>query len=231
MFEAAYVLIFALFLFFVISHLRPLNVKEINQLGNKRRLKGIDNYYSYTKNETRASKEFKSRMDKDGELYDINESLFGFPAKAAALLKYKKHEWIIIGFEKERSVFQIWCNKGEDKTKVEFKLTLQQILVIAMRNNVTTVLAFHNHPNPNPSRYRTNRASETDLDTADRLSSMLTNNDINLLEFVCERGRTFEYYRSISKRFLPLTNYVNEISKMNGQSRWGNFELHMERIF
>jgi len=35
-------------------------------------------------------------MNPNGTFYRINESLFGFPATVAALLKYKKHEWIII---------------------------------------------------------------------------------------------------------------------------------------
>ena len=39
-------------------------------------------------------------MRADGRFYKIEERLFEFPALATGLLKYKKHEWIIIAFER-----------------------------------------------------------------------------------------------------------------------------------
>ena len=84
--------------YFILSHLRPLNNNEIIQLGSKRRTSEIKNYYTFDRSESVVNKSFKSGMDTAGKYYHVNERLTSFPSTAAALLKYKKHEWVIIGF-------------------------------------------------------------------------------------------------------------------------------------
>nr|MBC7244231.1 hypothetical protein [Chloroflexota bacterium] len=94
--------IFLITIVFVFTHLRPLNEGEINQLATKRRNKQIRGYFSFAAGEFDVNREFKKRMNPNGTFYRINEGLFEFPSIAAALLKYKKHEWISIAFENQK---------------------------------------------------------------------------------------------------------------------------------
>lgn len=69
-------------------------------------------YLSFDYKEFAVNKGFKKQISPNGSVYEINEILFEFPSKAAVLLKYKKHEWVIIAFENEKNVYLIWPNKG-----------------------------------------------------------------------------------------------------------------------
>ena len=99
---------------FIVSHLRPLRENEINVLSEKRRNKGIIKYFSFDIQEYSVNKNFKKSMNPNGKFYQISEDLYTFPSLSAGLLKYKKHEWIIISFEKDRKISLIWLNKGFD---------------------------------------------------------------------------------------------------------------------
>lgn len=117
-------------LIFVFTHLRPMTEKEVKQLGIKRRDKQIRLYFSFNTSEFNIDKEFKERMNPNGKLYRINETLFVFPSIASALLKYKKHEWIIISFEKKKKIDSIWLNKGFDRSGVSPYISVQALQVL-----------------------------------------------------------------------------------------------------
>jgi len=171
-------------------------------------------------------------MNSDGTFYRINENLFEFPAIAvAAPLKYKKHEWIIIAFEKDKKVELVWLNKGIDRSGVSPYLSVENITKIAEQKNQTSLLILHNHPNINPNYYDCRRPSDQDIKSANEFAQVLNQNGINLLEFVCERGRHYEYFLSPTETFLPLTEFVEDINNLNGQSKFKNLSLHFERIF
>lgn len=218
-------------LVFVLTHLRPLNEDELRQLGEKKREKQIREYFSFATGEFSVNKEFKKRMNPNGKFYQINESLFDFPPIAAALLKYKKHEWIIVAFENEQKIDLIWLNKGFDRYKVSLYLPIKNIANIAGQENRTSVLIFHNHPNSDPYYHDCSKPSSQDLDSANEFSRVLNTHGINLVEFVCERGIHYQYFSSYANTFLPLSNYVEMIDKINGLSKLRNLSLHIERIF
>lgn len=218
-------------LFYVFTHLRPLTDDEIFKLAQKRRNKTIRNYFLFDNREYNVNKEFKKNMRADGRFYKIEERLFEFPALAAGLLKYKKHEWIIIAFEKEKRVELMWLNKGNDNKTVSWFLSANEIIEIATQHSFSSVLVFHNHPNSNPRYYSCAQPSELDVETAKRLGVLLNANDINLLEFVCEKGRHYEYFRSPSAEFFPISQFIKEIRDVNGISRLKNLSLHLENIF
>jgi hypothetical protein len=220
-----------LILLFIITHLRPLSFEEVRKLGTKRRKKEIGRYFSFDNRERSVNSEFKKRMKPTGKFYQINENLFQFPSTAAALLKYKKHEWCIIAFEKDKKVFLIWVNKGPDRTTVSSLISLKNIAKVANENDTTSVLAFHNHPNPDPNYVSCTQPSQQDLQTAKVRSSVLNQNNLNLLSFVCERGRHYKYFFSPSDAFLPLPAFIEAINAINGKSRSKNLSLHFERIF
>lgn len=77
-------------------------------------------------------------MNPNGTFYRISENLFGFPSTATALLKYKKHEWIIIAFEKDKRAELIWLNKGFDRSGVSPYLPVGGITETAKRENLTS---------------------------------------------------------------------------------------------
>jgi hypothetical protein len=154
-----------------------------------------------------------------------------FPSLAAGLLKYKKHEWSIIAFERGKRVSLVWLNKGPSRESVSSHLSAEEIAVVAKEKDATSVLCFHNHPNPAPSYLDCTRRSEQDIETARVRSSVLNKRGTNLVSFVCERGRHHEYFRSPANTFLPLAEFIAAINKVNDQSKLGNLSLHIERLF
>jgi len=218
-------------LIFVVTHLRPLTKEETKSLGSKRRKRQIRVYFSFESREFTANKEFKKRMNPNGTFYRMSESVSRFPAVAAALLKYKKHEWIIVAFEKDNKVELIWLNKGFDRSSVSSYLSMENTTKTAEQENQKSVLIFHNHPNINPNYYDCKKPSEKDITSANELAQVLNPKGINLLEFVCERGRHYEYFLSPADTFLPLLEFIEVIDKVNGQSKYKNLSLHFGRIF
>ena len=218
-------------LVFVFTHLRPLSDQEKRQLAEKRRRKNIQGYFSFSTTELTVNSEFKKRMSPSGRFYRVDESLHRFPSVAAALLKYKKHEWIIVAFEKKQNVNMIWLNKGFDRSQVSLNIPIGEIADIAKRGDYTSVLFFHNHPNSDPYYYDLSRPSNQDLYSANRLSSTLNVHGINSIEFVCERGAHYGYYASCADAFFPLSHFVVTIDRVNGSSKLTNLSLHVQRVF
>ncbi len=215
---------------FIITHIRPLNEREILKLSQKRRKSKIKEYFSFNNSEYNVDKEFKRKMKADGKFYQISKILFEFPSIAAGLLKYKKHEWIIVAFEKNRKVDLLWLNKGIDRNTVSSSLSADKISQIGKDNNYSSILIFHNHPNPNPNRYDGTKPSKEDIASARYYSQTLSGTGLNLIEFVCERGRHHHYFSSTVESFLPIKGFEKLIMQKNGLSRFQNLLLHIERF-
>jgi hypothetical protein len=218
-----------LLIFFYIS--RPLTNEEVAALASIRRIKGIRAYYSFDNREYTANPSFKKMMNPNGQMYVVNDPLWKFPAIAAALLKGKKHEWIIIGFEKNKRIHKMWTNKGYNNSSVDILFSPEQLVDIAKEDDYCSVLIFHNHPNSNPNRYDCSMASNQDISTARKFANTLNTNGINLLEFICERGQHYEYYLSAANSFMPIESYLKDIRENNGTSRFNNLGLQIELTF
>lgn len=232
--ETIYVLILGLLaglLIFVFAHLRPLDDNEIGKLGNKRRKRYIRKYFTFFVGTYSVNNEFKRCMNPDGSFYKFNEKLENFPAIAAALLKYKKHEWIIVAFEKSKLIGTIWFNKGPNNSSVSLHLPLESVVNVAKKDGYSSVLIFHNHPNSNPNVFNCTQPSNQDIVSAKVFAERLNNHGINLLEFVCERGVSYEFYLSPSDCFYPLADIIEGIVRQNGVSKLRNLGLHIERFF
>ncbi len=215
---------------FILTHLRPLRPHEVVALAQKRRSASIRSYFSFTNYPVGVNVDFKKRMESTGRFYRVDEKVSSFPAIGAGLLKYKKHEWIILGFEKNRMVVMFWTNKGPDNTKVFSLLDFNTAVETAGRIGASTVLVLHNHPNPNPSRYAMHSPSNKDKESAQGLAHILNSRGINLVEFVCERGRPNEFYTAPADSFYPLPTFQAQIQSENGQRRLTNLKLHWERL-
>jgi hypothetical protein len=216
---------------FIVSHFRPLNDEEISHLANKRRSKKINAYYQFSQSQVSVNSEFKKAMAAEGAYYNIHTALKEFPSVAAALLKYKKHEWIIIGFEKEQKIDYVWLNKGPNNAQVASHLSFAGMVNHARSGNHTTVIVLHNHPNPDPQKFYMLLASEQDKRSAKALENVLLSGSVNLLEFVCERGRFHQYHRAIAPSFIPVQSITTTIITKNNVSRGRNLQLHLERLF
>lgn len=216
---------------FIVYHLRPLTDEEIFILANKRRRKKIDAYYQFSHYQVSVNLDFKKGMAAEGAYYNIQANLREFPSIAAALLKYKKHEWIIIGFEKDMKVPFVWLNKGPNNSQVASHLSYAGMVNHACSGNYSTVIVLHNHPNPDPSTYYMLSPSEQDKRSAKSLEDVLLPASVNLLEFVCERGGFHQFHRAIAPSFIPVETIKAAINSENNVSRRQNLGLHLERIF
>lgn len=216
--------------FFILFNFRSLNENEIQQLSSKRRKKTVEHYFLTNHLGAVPDLDFKKRMNPKGIFYKIKLDLAHVPNWTSALLKYKKHEWVIVAFEKRKVVDLIWVNKGIDNSSANIFIDLSEVADIALKNNYTSVLMFHNHPNPNPSRYSCQMPSNQDKVTASFWSNQLNASNINLVKYICERGRHYRYVLSPAETFYPLKNFTNEIRIINGKSKLTNFRLHMERL-
>jgi hypothetical protein len=219
-----------LIVLFIVTHLGPLSAPQVIALAMKQRSRAIARHLSFHPVEVDVDADFKRRMNPSGRLYPVAEPLSSFPAVAAGLLKYKKHEWIIIGFAQGSEVKLAWINKGVDRSRVMSQLPNGYIPMIATQEGCDSVMIFHNHPNSNPQYENCTAPSQTDRASAQQLAALLTPEGINLLEFVCERGRPYPYLRCVADAFMPLREFAAAVGARNGVSRYGNLALHWERI-
>jgi len=218
-------------LLFVLTHLRPLSESEMEKLSFKRRGNTICQYFTFDLHEYNVDKNFKKRMHANGKFYRLVEKLYNFPSTAAGLLKYKKHEWIIIAFEKNKNISICWLNKGFDRSGVSPYLSVNDMIDISKKESYASVMIFHNHPNSNQNHFDCSKPSQQDIKSANEFAVTLNDSGINLLEFVCERGKHHQYFAKYSDSFLPVPEFLEGVRNQNGKSKFGNLSLHLARIF
>jgi hypothetical protein len=215
-----------IYFLFYIFHTRPLTEEEIERVAQKRRTNEIRRYYSFDKGEYYPDRDLKSRIKPTGAFYNVKYHVSEFPSVAAGLLKGKKHEWIIIGFESRKRISTIWANKGPNNLTVRPDISHEDILRKAKNENCGSVLFFHNHPNCSGS-------SDADMASARIFAQILNKEGINLLEFICARGQYSEYldFEGITDDFCPINDFIQMVTDENDKSLGGNYALHKERIF
>lgn len=226
------IILTAAVIIYIVTHIRPLTPQELMLLAGKRRNHAVLQYYRFHQHEyVVTDAEFQKKMKPSGQFYDFHESLSRFPSVAAALLRYKKHEWVILAFEKDRQVIKVWLNKGPDGTTVSPLLSFHGVLSHAQTLGAQTVLRFHNHPDPAFMMYEySTAASPTDYDSAKNFAAHLNPEGINWLDFVCEHGAPALYALSVADSFLPVSGFQTQLQAENGRSRYTNLLLHLERI-
>ncbi len=216
------VLVPLLYLFYFWVNSEILTDDEINELATSQRFWDTYNYLGFTESQFEVNKEFKSALNKNGRLYNCNETLTNFPSIASALLKGKKHEWIIFAFAKDKMVYSFYTNKGNDNQSVAPNLSSDYINKIAKDSGADMVLEFHNHPNAVLS------PSQQDLVSANYFGEIFTKNRLNFSAFVSGAGRFYQYGWWFTESFLTINDYFERIKKENGTSRSVNFDLRKE---
>lgn len=215
-------------LVFYFTHNGPLTEKEIKQLANKRKRKYIKQKYVFTAKEVGVNQKFKSSLKPTGRFYKVDEALSEIPSLIGALLKSKKHEWIVHAIEQNARIIYLWANKGWDNQSASDYLGLDALVTICKEVGGHSILMFHNHPNSDPQRYNCLLPSDTDKRTATKYGEQMSSAGINHFAFVCERGRFLIYYKNISPLFYPDVANIENIVKENGVSKNQNYKLHRE---
>jgi hypothetical protein len=210
---AAAVLAFAILAVVVLSFIslgRPLGEHEINRIAHRRRQRAIAAYYFFSRGRTVADPSFKSAMKAAGEIVAVRASLATFPALAAGLLKGKKNEWVIFGFEKNGVVNFAWLNRG-GKVSVA---PSERAYVQQWAKGSTTVLRLHNHP----SGVMT--PSQQDFISAGYFSKTLNACGISFVDFVCCRGFWAQYHLAAADEMEPLRVHAEAVRAASALSRF-----------
>jgi len=212
---------------FLLNH-HPLNPEEVEELAKKRcRLRALTKF-SYSSAEQPATPEEKRAMKSSGEFVNSDIEFRGAPARVAGLLKYKKHEWVVVAFVRAMRVSSMWWNKGPNREAVSLELPIDRLPRLASSLRADTIVILHNHPNPRPSMYQMTKPSRQDLRFAGNLEAVAATHGLNHLEFICERGTPHLYFASFSDRDEPLAPTKRAVERKNGKSRVTNFRLRRE---
>ena len=99
-------------LVWVYSH--PLNAQQLAELAARRRLASVRAYFRFHGAPVTADSAFKQKMPPRGGWFNFDCQMEIWPATAAALFKYKKHEWVVVAFLHDRRVSRLWINKGAE---------------------------------------------------------------------------------------------------------------------
>ena len=134
----------------------------------------------------------------------------------------------MLAFVKNTEVKCFYANKGFDNTSVSFNCDIYEVIEMCKKQGYQTIMRFHNHPNSNPTQYTHFLASEQDIKSAHYLSSIVLENGLNWLDFVCERGNFLEFHKTFSANFFPENSQRDRIEDENGISKFGNYKLHRE---
>ncbi len=212
----------------VYRHRHPLSLNEIASLALKRQRNEAIFKHDYSRSPRPANPIEKKAMKSGGEFVPSNLAYDEAPSRIAGLLKYKKHEWIVLAFIDSMRVRKLWWNKGPDGTKVWSFLRHHSLRSVIKSLKPDTIAILHNHPNPNPSVLRMNIPSRQDIRSAGIYDLEFSNHRINLLEFICERGIPHLYYASFDDSVAPLTPIILGIIGENGRGILRNRTLRKE---
>lgn len=209
-------------------HRHPLKPEEVLALSRKRQRNRALLKFDFSTIPRLAAAAEKKAMSSQGQFVACDLGYRDIPARIAGFLKYKKHEWIVITFINSFHVRHLWWNKGPDGTQV-WSFLRDHSLKGAIRSLKPDAIAIlHNHPNPDPSRYRMNIPSEADLRSAGFYDSEFSKHGISLLEFICERGVPHLYYASFGDSVVPIEPIADEIHRINGTGVFKNYSLRKE---
>ena len=212
----------------VFRNRHPLTRDEVIQLAQKRRRKRALLEYQFCSKQLAADVAEKKAMKSVGEFLACDLDYNRTPSRIAGLLKYKKHEWIVFAFISVPRVTRLWWNKGPDGKQVWPFLQSRELDKAIESLNPDALAILHNHPNPDPLRYRMNIQSDADLASAGFLHRRLARRRISLLEFICERGVPHLYYAAFSDVVVPVAPILGEVDSVNGTGIFKNYRLRKE---
>lgn len=200
----------------------PLSDDQIEAVAKTRRNKKLCEVFTWDSVETAVDPSFKAEMDPEGAIHQFLCPMRLAPANVAALLKWKKHEWIVFVFCKEQEAKAVYFNKGPNNSVVWPHISTQQIMQLAKSVGADILLCLHNHPNG------VLWPSEADLTSATSLGEICCRNRIAFFDFVCAAGRFREYFAAVPATLMPLQDFVNSVLEMNQGGSLPRLKLRWE---
>lgn len=201
---------------------RPLQLGQVETLAARRRLRNLDLHYRWDREELAVRREFKASMSKNGAFHSIEEPMLRAPVLGAALLKGKKHEWIVFLFLARDQAKLLYFNKGPDKESVWPFVNSRTLLEWVRRLHAHTVLRLHNHP------HGTCWPRQQDLRSGQEYVDFFLKAGIAFFDFVCVAGRFREYLAAVPEGRFPQSQFLHEIERANGSGWWKNCRLRLE---
>ena len=212
----------------VFKNRHPLNPEEILELARLKQWRHLLAVHAFSSIPVPADASKKKAMKASGQFVRCDLKFSQLPATIASLLKYKKHEWVVLVFVKDLHAECLWWNKGQDGNSVSPHLRGGYLDNALRLHKPDMVVRLHNHPNPDPSRYRVNQPSSQDLRSAEYFSKLLSQEGIGLMDFVCERGVPYLYFAFLSARSAPVEGFIKDISEINDSGLFANVGLRRE---
>lgn len=113
-----------------------------------------------------------------------------YPLLVAESLRKKRHEWLVVGFSRNGSVFNSYAHKGNDNLSVH-RAPTSAVISVALNTGADLIIIIHNHPGGSL------QASEQDLKSANIVGRELNSNGLSLVEYVCVNGKFCKYHSSL----------------------------------
>lgn len=206
--------------------------EEISLLSKVKAKKYFDDLYMFDVDisSRRMSAESKAFMEAEGKYYEMDTDIDVFGMWVSSLLKYKKHEWVVVAFEKDRKIFGMWLNKGEPRS-VYFLPSLKELVEKCKSEGGRALIRFHNHPNPNSSLYNTLLPSEQDLFSAKWCANIANENQLNWIDCVCSVGKCKKYFSSYASPQIPKAaepEYLKNQIEKSSNRKISCYLLHKE---
>lgn len=113
----------------------PLDDDEVRRLARKRRRNRALSMFGFSAVPQHVDPAEKKAMRSRGEFVDCDLHYREMPSRVAALLKFNKHEWVVIAFVRSLQVRRLWWNKGPDGTQVSLFLPDDEVSTLARENS------------------------------------------------------------------------------------------------
>jgi len=199
-------------------------------LARKRQKTRFLSRFSFSKDPQLADADEKKAMKSDGQFVVCDLAFYEAPARIAGLLKYKKHEWIVVAFIHAQRMTKLWWNKGPDGTKVWLLLHEKALLRAISLLRPEAIAILHNHPSSSLEFLTgiNSEPSEADLRSAGYYDGEFSKFGIHLFEFICYRGVPHLYYAGFDNNIIPLEPILAEINGVNGKGVLRNYRLRIE---
>lgn len=212
----------------VFKNRHPLNPEEVLELARIKQWRHLLAVHAFSSIPVIADASKKKAMKASGQFVRCDLRFTQLPSTIAGLLKYKKHEWVVLAFVKDLHAEYLWWNKGQDGKSVSPHLRGGYLDNALRLHQPDTVVRLHNHPNPDPSKYRVNQPSSQDIKSAEYLSKLLSEQGISFMDFVCERGVPYLYYAFLSSGSAPIERFIKDIASINDSGFFANVGLRRE---
>jgi len=212
----------------VFKNRHPLDPEEVIELARIKQWRHLLAVHAFSSVPVTTDASKKKAMKARGQFVRCDLCFSQLPSFIAGLLKYKKHEWVVLVFVKHLHAEYLWWNKGQDGNSVVPHLRGGYLENALRLHKPDMLVRLHNHPNPDPSKYRFNQPSSQDIKSAEYFSNLLSQQGIGFMDFVCERGVPYLFYAYLDSRSAPIEGFIEDIATINDSGIFANVGLRRE---